>query len=452
MPAKTAPLTKRRGLSRRDPVDDRPRPAVDRGPGDVRRRDHPRRDQGGDDHAWPTPSWSGATGAIFYPAADGATTLTVAYGGKTVTVPVKVAQATVQPPLSFRLDVMPVFMRAGCNTGSCHGAARGKDGFRISLFGFDPEGDHFRLTREMVGRRINLAVPSDSTMLEKATGAVKHTGGKRFEPSSELYQTLHGWIEAGAPNDDAAKLPKVVGVDLYPKQAVLDGKGATQQLTVRARYSDGTDRDVTSLAVFLTNNDVSAPVSPDGLVTAGERGEAFVMARFETHTVGSQFIVLPKGLSFTFPDEPEANYIDKLVNDKLKKLRIAPSGQCDDETFLRRAVDRHRRPAARPSRNTTGSWPRPTPTSGRSGSTSCSSARSSPRSGSPSGPSCSRCAPTPPGTSARRPCSSTTTGWSTSSRRTCRWTRWSRSSWAPAAARSRTPRPTSTRSPTRRCR
>ena len=108
-------------------------------------------------------------------------------------------------------------------------------------------------------------------------------------------------------------------------------------MTVRARYSDGSDRDVTSLAVFLTNNDVSAPVSTDGLVTAGERGEAFVMARFETHTVGSQFIVLPKGLTFTFPPEPENNYIDKLVNDKLKKLRIAPSGQCDDETFLRRA-------------------------------------------------------------------------------------------------------------------
>ena len=86
-----------------------------------------------------------------------------------------------------------------------------------------------------------------------------------------------------------------------PSSAVLDGKGSTQQLTVRARYSDGTDRDVTSLAVFLTNNDVSAPVSTDGLVTAGERGEAFVMARFETHTVGSQFIVLPQGLNFTFP-------------------------------------------------------------------------------------------------------------------------------------------------------
>jgi hypothetical protein len=275
--------------------------------------------------------------AVFHPAADGATTLTVAYGGRRLTLPLKVAQATAQPPLSFRLDVMPVFMRAGCNTGSCHGAARGKDGFRISLFGFDPEGDHFRLTREMIGRRVNLAVPSDSTLLEKSIGAVPHTGGKRFEANSELYRTIHGWIESGAPNDDVSKLPRVVGVDLYPRSGVLEA-GSTQQLTARARYSDGTDRDGTGLAVFLTNNDVSAPVTTDGLITAGQRGEAFVMARFETHTVGSQFIVLPKGLDFTYPDEPEGNYIDKLVAAKLNKLRIAPSGICDDETFLRRAA------------------------------------------------------------------------------------------------------------------
>jgi hypothetical protein len=277
-------------------------------------------------------------GATLYPVADGATTVSVSFGGKALSVPLTVARANDQPPLSFRLDVMPVFMRAGCNTGSCHGAARGKDGFRISLFGFDPEGDHYRLTREMVGRRINLAIPSDSTLLEKAIGAVQHTGGKRFEPSSELYQTIQRWIETGAPNDDVSKLPKVIGVDLYPKAGVLDGKGCTQQMTVRARYSDGTDRDVTGLAVFLTNNEVSAAVSPDGLVTAGERGEAFVMARFETYRVGSQYIVLPRGLKFAYPTEPESNYIDKLVADKLRKLRIAPSGICDDATFLRRAT------------------------------------------------------------------------------------------------------------------
>jgi len=275
-------------------------------------------------------------GSTLYPLADGATTLTVAFGGQSQAIPLKVAQATVQPPVSFRLDVMPVFMKAGCNTGSCHGAARGKDGFRLSLFGFDPDGDHFRLTREMSGRRVNLAMPADSTVLEKAVGAVQHTGGKRLEPDGEMYKTIHRWIESGVPNDNIQTLPKLVGVELYPKQAVLDGKGSTQQLTARGRYSDGTDRDITRLCVFLTNNESSAAVNADGLVTAGERGEAFVMARFETFTVGSGMIVLPKGLKFEPKSEPEVNYIDKLVSDKLRKLRIHPSDVCDDQTFLRR--------------------------------------------------------------------------------------------------------------------
>lgn len=273
----------------------------------------------------------------FWPVADGETALAVAFGGQTVNVPVKVGSAAESPPLSFRLDVMPIFMRAGCNMGSCHGAARGKDGFRISLFGFDPEGDHGRLTRELPGRRVNLAVPADSALLEKSVGDVQHTGGKRFDKGDEYYKTIHDWIAAGAPNDDVSKLATVVGVELYPPRAVLDGEGTTQQMTVRARYSDGTDRDVTGLAVFLSNNDNSAKVTPEGLVTAGARGEAFIMARFGTFTVGSQFLVLPKGLEFEYPAEPEANYIDTLVAAKLKTVRIAPSGLCSDEEFLRRA-------------------------------------------------------------------------------------------------------------------
>jgi hypothetical protein len=284
------------------------------------------------------PALARREGAALVPVADGETTLTVGYGGRSVDVPVKVARAAETSPVSFRLDVMPVFMRAGCNTGSCHGAARGKDGFRLSLFGFDPEGDHFRLTREMSGRRINLALPAESTVIEKATGAVQHTGGKRIDPGDELYRTLARWIEAGAPNDDVARLPTVVGVDLYPRKAVLDGKGTTQQLSALAHYSDGTDRDVTRLCIFLSNNDTSAAVTPDGLVTAGDRGEAFVMARFSTYTVGSQMLVLPRGLQFRSPDEPEVNYIDQLVDAKLNTLRIAPSARCDDETYLRRVT------------------------------------------------------------------------------------------------------------------
>jgi hypothetical protein len=273
--------------------------------------------------------------SIFRPATDGQTDLVVEYGGKTVTRKITVKDAGVDRAISFKLDVMPVFMRAGCNSGSCHGAARGKDGFRLSLFGFDPDGDHYRLTREINGRRINLAVPDESLLLEKAMGKVPHSGGERFKEGSVYHRTIVRWLQANAPNDPP-NIPKPIALELYPKEGVLDGKGATQQLTVRAKYSDGTDRDVTDLAVFLSSNDNSAKVDANGLVTAGDRGEAFIMARFATFTVGSPFIVLPKGLQFTFPEVQENNYIDALVHKKLRKLRVAPSEICSDEVFLRR--------------------------------------------------------------------------------------------------------------------
>ncbi|MBI1311167.1 DUF1549 domain-containing protein [bacterium] len=275
-------------------------------------------------------------GHTLHPAADGEGQLTVEYAGLSKVVPIKVEQATTDRPVSFKLDIMPIFMKSNCNTGSCHGAARGKDGFRLSLFGFDPDGDHYRIAREMPGRRLNLAIPEDSLLLTKSVGSVPHTGGKRFDTDSEHYATMMRWMKAGALNDQG-EVPKVVAVELYPPAAVLDGPETTQRLTVRAKYSDGTDRDVTNLAVFLSNNDTSASVSSDGLVTAGERGEAYIMARFETHTVGRHFITLPKGLQYSDPKTSTNNYVDELVYNKLNKLRIVASDVCSDEEFIRRA-------------------------------------------------------------------------------------------------------------------
>ncbi len=283
------------------------------------------------------PAFATVDKAVCKPVADGTTELVVAFGGQTQKVPVKVTQAKADRPISFKLDVMPVFMRAGCNQGGCHGAARGKDGFRLSLFGFDPDGDHHRLTRELNGRRVNLATPADSLLMEKSTGVVPHTGGKKMEKGDHLYSALLRWLEADCPKDaDAVATP--TGVEIFPPGAVLDGKDSKQRLVVRAKYSDGTDRDVTNLTLFMTNNETSAKIAPDGdgTVTAGERGEAFVMARFATFTVGVPVIVLPKGLQFTWPNAPVNNYIDDLVYAKLKKLRIEPSGVCDDGTFVRR--------------------------------------------------------------------------------------------------------------------
>ncbi|WP_390620201.1 DUF1549 and DUF1553 domain-containing protein [Blastopirellula retiformator] len=275
-------------------------------------------------------------GTTLLPTGDGETKLAIEYSGFEAEVPVKVAQADAERPVSFKLDVMPVFMRAGCNTGSCHGAARGKDGFRLSLFGFDPKGDYDRITRELASRRINLAVPQASLLMEKSIGAVPHTGGKLFDQDSEYYATMIRWLESGAQRDPSEP-PVCEKIEIYPPKAVLEGEGAKQQFIVKAFYADGTTRDVTDLAVFLTSNDNSVPMEKDGMATAANRGEAFVMARFDTHTVGSQVIVLPKDLQYEKP-QVAGNYIDELVGAKLHKLRIVPSGLCSDEEYLRRTT------------------------------------------------------------------------------------------------------------------
>nr|WP_148080658.1 DUF1549 and DUF1553 domain-containing protein [Roseimaritima ulvae] len=272
------------------------------------------------------------------PLADGETELIASYQGTEVRIPVKVSNATARPAISFKKDVMPVLTRSGCNTGSCHGAARGKDGFRLSLFGFDPDGDYHRVTREIGARRINLAVPTDSLFLKKAAGSVPHSGGKLFGEDSDYYATLLEWLQNGAPQDPAdAQPPAVTSVDFYPPQAVLEGENASQRFVAVANYADGTTRDVSRLAAFSTNNPTSTEVDAYGGVKAGARGEAFIMARFDTHTVGSQVLVLPKGLQYTAPPVT-GNYIDELVGKKMQQLRLLPSEICSDEEYLRRVT------------------------------------------------------------------------------------------------------------------
>jgi len=281
------------------------------------------------------PKFFAVENGLLKPLADGDAKLIVEHAGRVREIPVTVVSASSDPPLSFRLDVMPVFARAGCNMGSCHGAARGKDGFRLSLFGMDPAGDYVRLTRELVGRRINLAIPEESTLVEKAVGAVPHSGNQLFPADSAYNRTILEWIADGA-KDDAPDVAKVTGIEVFPKQFLLEGKDAVQQITVRATYSDGTDRDVTQLALFMSNNDPVAKVDKAGLVRSGERGAAFMLARFDVFSVTAQAVVIPKDLAYERPAVAEVNYVDKAVNERLHRLRIVPSGICTDEEFIRR--------------------------------------------------------------------------------------------------------------------
>jgi len=244
-------------------------------------------------------------------------------------------EASAEETPSFRRDVMPVLFRAGCNAGTCHGSARGKDGFMLSLFGYDAKGDYYRITQEMVGRRVNLAAPEESLLLLKAIGKVPHTGGELFTKDTPYYKTLLGWIEAGAP-DDADSVPQPVGITLTPDRLVFEGGKGTEKTVVTARYSDGTTRDVTNLALFLTNNPATAKIDKNGVVSATGRGDTYVFARFNRFTVGSEVIVLPDDKNYTWTNPKAHNYIDEIVHDRLQKLRLLPSEVCDDETFIRR--------------------------------------------------------------------------------------------------------------------
>ncbi|MEM6329412.1 MAG: DUF1549 and DUF1553 domain-containing protein [Planctomycetota bacterium] len=276
---------------------------------------------------------------------DGRAGVRAAFAGLSAQAEATAAGVDAYRGVSYRHDVIPIFLRAGCNSGGCHGSSRGKDGFRLSLFGFDPASDHHRLTRELVGRRLNYSLPEESLLLTKATASAPHTGGKRLERGDDAYNRLREWIEAGAPND-LAGATAVESVRLYPPAAAMESGGQAQRFVVVATYSDGSTRDVTDLSVFLSSNEASAAIDQHGVARTGLRGEAFVMARFDTHTVGSQVLSLPAAGAYTptedasdvAPGGGASGYIDRLVSKKLRTMRITPSGLCTDEQFLRRVT------------------------------------------------------------------------------------------------------------------
>jgi hypothetical protein len=238
--------------------------------------------------------------------------------------------------LNFANDIVPLLSRYGCNSSACHGKAEGQNGFKLSVFGFDPPADYDALTKEGRGRRVFPAAAQRSLLLAKASGGLPHGGGVRIPADSHAYRTLHDWIAAGVPfgkPDD----PHVESIQLTPREQVLGFRGQ-QQLRVIAHYSDGRDVDVTPLARFQSNNEGLASVDESGLVTAGETpGQVAIMASFLETVDVFQALVPRESTLESLPHElAEHNFIDRLIYDKLRKLNIAPSAQADDAAFLRR--------------------------------------------------------------------------------------------------------------------
>ncbi len=239
--------------------------------------------------------------------------------------------------VSFRNDVVPILSKANCNGGGCHGAMAGKGGFRLSLFGYNPEADHLAITREAQGRRVETSDPGFSLLLTKPTATVRHKGGKRFEVGSEDYHTLARWIAQGAPGPkpDDVRLTALT-VDPGERQV---RSGDTLPLRVRATFSDGKERDVTRWAKFTSADETVATVDGTGKVSVIGPGEGAVTAWYSSRIVIARITspytnVVPAEV---FAAAPRANFIDDLVLEQLKRLNLKPSPAAEDASFLRRA-------------------------------------------------------------------------------------------------------------------
>ena len=243
--------------------------------------------------------------------------------------------AAAERPLNFENDVIPILSRHGCNASGCHGKAEGQNGFKLSVFGFDPAADHRALTVESRGRRVFPAAPDQSLLLLKASGGVPHGGGVRIPPERPEYATLRRWIAEGMPLGSTTD-PTIVKIELSTRETTL-AMGGSLPLAVKATWSDGRTEDVTALARFQSNNDGRAAVDEAGLVTAGQSpGVAAIMASY-LGQVDTLHVVVPRSPAIeAFPSVPEHNFIDGHVYRRLKQLNIVPAEVCSDAEFLRR--------------------------------------------------------------------------------------------------------------------
>jgi hypothetical protein len=283
------------------------------------------------------PEVAAVDGAAVRAAGDGTATVTASVAGREAVARIRVSGTREPFVPSFRNHVIPLLTRVGCNAGACHGALAGKGGLKLSLRGYDPAADHFVLTRQALGRRVDRSDPARSLFLLKPTLAVPHGGGHKLDTGGPDYRLLADWVAAGAPGprgDD----PRIVRLEVFPAAARLR-PGDAFGLVVRAGYSDGHAEDVTRWARYQGSEDLVAAVNPDGRVAAAGAGEAAVSVLFANRVATCRVTVPHPGPvdEKLFAAAPRVNFIDDFVLAKLRDLRIPPSPPCTDTEFIRRA-------------------------------------------------------------------------------------------------------------------
>jgi hypothetical protein len=260
--------------------------------------------------------------------------LIASFDGSTVKVPVEVLPER-KHELSFINDIVPVFTRANCANSNCHGSVRGQKGFKLSLFGSDPELDYDAITKNSDGRRIDRANPSKSLVLLKPTFQVPHGGGPRFKVDSPEYKLMLEWLSKGAPFDEPGQA-RLAKLSVHPPNHRFHGLGGSIQLIAVGEYSDGSVRDLTQIVNYSSNVSAIASVASSGAVKAEIPGETAIMARTLGRAAAVPVLVVKDRPLAKYPVIPQNNFIDTHVFAKLQKINLIPSDLSTDEEFVRR--------------------------------------------------------------------------------------------------------------------
>lgn len=267
------------------------------------------------------------------PQAEGSTSIRIHYGTDSIDVPVDVSHFDQPAPVSFTNQILPILSKAGCNSGACHGKAEGQNGFKLSVFGYDPATDYDAIVRDSRGRRVFPASPENSLLLRKGAALTPHGGGQKLQPDSPWYRLVHRWIQEGMPSADATD-DKLQQVRVEPTEFTLPARGQIQ-LRAIAVYSSGLELDVTHASDYQSNADTIAGVDRSGLVvTTDVPGQAAILVRYMGQVAVSR-ITRPR-VTQDFVRPPEHNFLDTLVWNKLEHLRIPASELCSDAEFIRR--------------------------------------------------------------------------------------------------------------------
>ena len=244
------------------------------------------------------------------------------------------AQEAKSQVVDFKNDLIPLFTKHGCNAGACHGAAIGRGGFKLSLYGGNPELDFEAIVLQLEGRRVNLSHPDQSLIVLKPAEYIEHGGETIFDYDSESAQLLMNWIEQGAGNQSERKLARV---EISPKKHVGKSLGESVVFQAIAHYTDGTSRDVTKWTVFQAEDSTAVEIDTD---TANSkvlrRGRHIVVARYLSEVVPIELIVPLNDRPLSLADARRNNFIDDEVLKSLKTLGLPVAPNVNDATFLRR--------------------------------------------------------------------------------------------------------------------